>query len=59
MNSDSIFERFAIEELSICASKTPEDSSAVPQKERVRELQLYAVSEEYLTLRRRLGVSIA
>lgn len=33
-------------------------SSAVQQKERLRELVLYATSEEYFALRRRLGLSI-
>jgi hypothetical protein len=33
-------------------------SSAVPQKERLRELVLYAVSEPYFALRRKLGINI-
>ena len=37
---------------------TPEDQSAVPQADRIRELRLYAVSEEYLRLRHRLGIAI-
>jgi tetratricopeptide (TPR) repeat protein len=35
-----------------------EASSAVPQKERVKELTLFAVSEEYFAVRRRLGINI-
>ena len=37
---------------------TPDDQSAVPQADRIRELRLYAVSEEYLRLRQRLGIAI-
>jgi hypothetical protein len=33
-------------------------SSAVPQKERLKELSLYAVSEPYFAVRRRLGINI-
>jgi hypothetical protein len=33
-------------------------SSAVPQKERIKELQLYAVSEEYFAARRKLQINI-
>ena len=32
--------------------------TTVPTKERVKELLLWAVSEEYFTLRRRLGIAI-
>ncbi|MBK8257330.1 MAG: tetratricopeptide repeat protein [Polyangiaceae bacterium] len=35
-----------------------EGSSAVPQKDRLRELVLYSTSEEYFALRRRLGINI-
>jgi tetratricopeptide (TPR) repeat protein len=35
-----------------------DSSSAVPQKERLRELVLYSASEEYFALRRRLGLNI-
>jgi tetratricopeptide (TPR) repeat protein len=35
-----------------------EASSAVPQKERLKELMLYAVSEEYFALRQKLGINI-
>ena len=35
-----------------------ESSSSVPSKERARELLLYAVSEDYFSLRRRLGINI-
>jgi tetratricopeptide (TPR) repeat protein len=38
---------------------SPEESSAVPQKDRLRELHLYSVSEQYLQLRHKIGVSIA
>lgn len=37
---------------------SPEEAAAVPQKDRLRELHLYAVSEPYLTLRHKLGLSI-
>ncbi|WP_437650789.1 protein kinase domain-containing protein [Sorangium sp. So ce362] len=33
-------------------------SAAVPQKERLKELMLYAVSEEYFTVRQRLGINV-
>jgi hypothetical protein len=35
-----------------------ESSSAVPQKERLKELTLYAVSEAYFAVRQRLGINI-
>ncbi|HTN92536.1 MAG TPA: hypothetical protein VL242_53075, partial [Sorangium sp.] len=35
-----------------------ESSAAVPQKERLKELMLYAVSEEYFAVRQRLGINI-
>jgi hypothetical protein len=35
-----------------------EASSAVPQKERLKELALYAVSEPYFSVRTRLGINI-
>ncbi|XXX82260.1 tetratricopeptide repeat protein [Sorangium sp. So ce134] len=35
-----------------------EASAAVPQKERLKELMLYAVSEEYFAIRKRLGINI-
>lgn len=35
-----------------------EASSAVPQKERLKELTLFAVSEEYFGVRRKLGINI-
>jgi len=37
---------------------SPEDSAAVSQKDRVKELQLYSVSEAYLALRYKLGIQI-
>ncbi|WP_437291724.1 protein kinase domain-containing protein [Sorangium sp. So ce406] len=33
-------------------------SAAVPQKERLKELLLYAVSEEYFAVRQRLGINV-
>ncbi len=46
-------------ELSSEMIKAADDgSSAVPQKERLRELVLYSTSEEYFALRRRLGLNI-
>jgi hypothetical protein len=33
-------------------------SSAVPQKERLKELALYAVSESYFSVRKKLGINI-
>ena len=35
-----------------------EASSAVPQKDRLKEMVLYSVSEEYFAIRRRLGIHI-
>ncbi len=35
-----------------------EASSAVPQKDRLKELNLYAVSEQYFAVRQRLGINI-
>ncbi len=37
---------------------TPEDQSIVPQADRIRELRLYAMSEEYFRLRQRLGIAM-
>jgi hypothetical protein len=37
---------------------SPDEASAVPQKDRLRELHLYSVSEPYLTLRHKLGIAI-
>lgn len=37
---------------------SPDEASAVPQKDRLRELHLYSVSEAYLTLRHKLGIAI-
>lgn len=37
---------------------TPDEATAIPQKDRLRELHLYSVSEEYLTLRHKLGIAI-
>jgi tetratricopeptide (TPR) repeat protein len=36
----------------------PEDQSAVPQADRIRELRLYATSEDYFRLRQRLGIAM-
>jgi hypothetical protein len=35
-----------------------EASSAVAQKERLKELMLFAVSEEYFAIRQKLGINI-
>jgi tetratricopeptide (TPR) repeat protein len=37
---------------------SPEESAGVPQKDRLKELHLYAVSEEYLQLRHKIGIAI-
>lgn len=37
---------------------SPEDSAAMAQKDRMKELYLYAVSEPYLALRYKLGINI-
>lgn len=37
---------------------SPEDAAGIPQKERLKELHLYSVSEDYLALRHKLGVAI-
>jgi hypothetical protein len=37
---------------------SPDEASAVPQKDRLRELHLYSVSEPYLALRHKLGFAI-
>lgn len=37
---------------------SPDDAAAVPQKDRLRELHLFSVSEPYLTLRHKLGIAI-
>jgi len=37
---------------------SPEDSAAIAQKDRLKELYLYAVSEPYLSLRYKLGINI-
>lgn len=37
---------------------SPDETAGAPQKERLKELHLYAVSEEYLALRHKLGISI-
>lgn len=37
---------------------SPEDQSSVTHAERVRELRAYAISEEYLRLRQRLGLAM-
>jgi hypothetical protein len=35
-----------------------ETSAALPHKERIRELVLYGVTEQYFGIRRRLGINI-
>jgi hypothetical protein len=37
---------------------SPEDAAGVSQKDRLKELHLYSVSEEYMGLRHKLGVAI-
>jgi tetratricopeptide (TPR) repeat protein len=37
---------------------SPDEASAVPQKDRLKELTLFSVSESYFTLRHKLGVAI-
>src|SRR5262249_42884450 len=37
---------------------TPEEASPLPQKDRIRELTLFAISDEYFHLRQRLGLAI-
>lgn len=37
---------------------SPEGSAGVPQKERLKELHIYAVSEKYLALRHKIGIAI-
>ena len=37
---------------------SPDETAGVPQKERIKELHTYAVSESYLALRHRLGIAI-
>ncbi len=37
---------------------SPDEASAVPQKDRLKELTLYSVSESYLQLRHKLGIAI-
>ena len=37
---------------------SPEEAAAVPQKDRLRELHLFAVSESYFQLRHKLGIAI-
>jgi tetratricopeptide (TPR) repeat protein len=37
---------------------SPDEASAVPQKDRLKELTLFSVSESYLSLRHKLGIAI-
>jgi len=37
---------------------SPDESSAVPQRDRLKELHLYSVSEQYLGLRHKIGIAI-
>ena len=37
---------------------SPEDAAGVSQKERLKEIHLYSVSEEYMGLRHKLGIAI-
>ena len=46
-------------ELSTAVIKaSPEGSAGVAQKDRLKELHVYAVSDEYLALRSKLGIAI-
>ena len=47
-----------LETASAVIKASPADASVVGQKERLKELYLYSVSESYLELRQKLGVSI-
>ncbi len=37
---------------------SPEEAASVPQKDRLKELHLYSVSDEYLALRHKIGIAI-
>ena len=37
---------------------SPDEASAVPQKDRLKELTLFSVSESYFALRHKLGIAI-
>ena len=37
---------------------SPDEASAVPQKDRLKELTLFSVSDSYFTLRHKLGIAI-
>jgi hypothetical protein len=37
---------------------TPDEASPIPQKDRIRELTAFAISDEYFHLRQRLGIAI-
>ena len=45
-------------ELALELMRAQEDSQGVPNRERHQELLLFSVSEEYFTIRRRLGINI-
>ncbi len=48
----------SLEIASAVVKASPDDSAGLAQKERLKELYLYSVSEEYLQLRHKLGVAI-
>jgi hypothetical protein len=38
--------------------RATEDAASVPSKERVKEAVLFSVSEEYFSIRERLGIAV-
>jgi hypothetical protein len=38
--------------------RATEDASSVPVKERLKEVVLYSISEEYFELRKKLGLAV-
>ncbi|MBK8170941.1 MAG: protein kinase [Sandaracinaceae bacterium] len=47
-----------LEIASAVVKASPEDAAAISQKDRLKELQVFSVSEAYLELRHRLGINI-
>lgn len=47
-----------LEIASAVVKASPEDAAAISQKDRLKELHLYSVSESYLELRQKLGIQI-
>ena len=48
----------SLEIASAVIKASPDDSAGLPQKERLKELYLYSVCDEYLQLRHKLGIAI-